>query len=93
MTDSMIERVRLALCREQCLAMRNRGQCATDDGSCLVPTAMAKVARLAIEAMREPTEPMVKTGWDVMPDYTKPARDDAKDTWRAMVDAALSEKP
>lgn len=43
-------------------------------------------ARAAIEAMREPTEAMVKSGQTKCDDYL-----DAAECWAAMIDAALSE--
>lgn len=50
-----------------------------------------KFARAAIEAMREPTKAMLKDGWEHTADPCW--EDDVADCWRAMIDAALSEKP
>lgn len=47
-------------------------------------------ARLAIAAMREPTEGMIEAG-DI-PDCDAPHKP-ADGVWRAMIDAALEEKP
>jgi hypothetical protein len=43
------------------------------------------LARAAIESMREPTEAMYEAGGM--------AEGEAPDLWRAMIDAALAEKP
>ena len=43
------------------------------------------VARAAIEAMREPTQEMLRAGWAAAHD------EDAGDCWRDMIDAALKE--
>jgi len=45
------------------------------------------MALAAIEAMREPTSPMVDAGWDVSCDE----RHVVGETWQAMIDAALAE--
>lgn len=46
-----------------------------------------KDARVAIEAMREPTKAMIEAGW------ADALAEDAGATWKSMIDAALSEKP
>ncbi len=55
-----------------------------------------KAARAAIEAMREPTEEMIKAGtigWDSLNGSpVKPVFSPFK-PWAAMIDAALAEKP
>ncbi len=86
-SDSMIERVAKAI---------EGANITSSDGSHSMkfstPWEIAdnyrRIARAAIEAMREPTEKMVDTGNECC-DYFKHARQ----TWGAMIDAALSEKP
>ncbi len=46
---------------------------------------LPKIARAAIEAMREPTEAMVDAGW------ADATAEDAIGVWRAMIDEALKE--
>ena len=50
-----------------------------------------KVARAAIEAMREPTEEMLDTGWEAPSnvDCAGPLSADMRAPWQAMIDAAL----
>lgn len=55
-------------------------------------------ARAVLEAIREPSEGMVKEGAYQIPcgqgvEEGPPNASDAKDCWQAMIDAALSEKP
>ena len=54
-------------------------------------TAWSDDARAAIEAMREPSEGMIKAADEDTPDVLTPF--DARDIWTAMIDAALSETP
>lgn len=51
-------------------------------------------ARTAIEAMREPTEQMVLPGFDALMELDARTGEDygIESIWRAMIDAALSEK-
>lgn len=79
MTREMIERV-AAVLKEH---FDNRwGQEAP------VTDAEAKlIARAAIEAMREPTDAMVENAW------ASAMAEDARQTWKDMIDAALPEPP
>ena len=47
------------------------------------------LARAALDAMREPTEPMVEAAWEHTADPCW--RENVADAWRAAIDAALSE--
>ncbi len=55
---------------------------------------MRKAMRAAIAAMREPTEEMVDSAWDIDACGREEAHvgSGAGPTWRAMIDAALAEK-
>lgn len=78
MTDSMIERVALALLR-------------TAEWSSFWSIVEARaMARAAIQVMRDPTDAMMADGAETLPDY-EPGTHDAALCWRAMIDAALSE--
>lgn len=50
------------------------------------------IARAAIEAMREPTEHMVKVARDPRTANGSPVSKGVHDTWSAMIDAALAER-
>lgn len=54
------------------------------------------IARAALEAMREPTEEMVKAGEQEFFEYREEPADwtlkGTREAWRAMIDTALSEK-
>lgn len=61
-------------------------------------TGYVDQARAVLEAIREPSEGMVKEGAYQIPcgqgvEEGPPNASDAKDCWQAMIDAALSEKP
>ena len=73
MTDSMIERVARALL--------------VADRSAITPDYYQRMARAAIEAMREPTEAMLDAGVNFR---ERNAR--TEQIWQAMIDAALKEK-
>ena len=73
MTDSMIERVARALL--------------VADRSAITPDYYQRMARAAIEAMREPTEAMLDAGVNFR---ERNAR--TEQIWQAMIDEALKEK-
>ena len=73
MPDSMIERVARALL--------------VADRSAITPDYYQRMARAAIEAMREPTEAMLDAGVNFR---ERNAR--TEQIWQAMIDAALKEK-
>lgn len=79
MASDMVERVRLAIEKEQASKWNNLVACRLED-----------LARAAIEAMREPTEAMESAFFDAHSDaetfFAEPG-----DCWRAMIDAALQE--
>lgn len=50
-------------------------------------------ARAAIEAMREPTEEMVRMGMTALPNSTPGRHQKTGWVWDAMIDAALKEQP
>ncbi len=52
-----------------------------------------KRSRIAIEAMREPTDWMMICGAAIMPEHDEPTNDDAGETWNAMIVAALDGPP
>lgn len=104
MTDSMIERVARAICGNAASGFcadvggdlgckRGRGQ-SYDGTNCiasreqLMMTSHWDEARAAIEAMRTPTEAMVRAT-----DSYDRYRAAIEDEWRLMIDAALKEKP
>ena len=72
MTDTMIEQVARALL--------------VADRSAITPDYYQRMARAAIEAMREPTEAMLDAGVNFR---ERNAR--TEQIWQAMIDAALSE--
>ena len=73
MTDTTIERVARALL--------------VADRSAITPDYYQRMARAAIEAMREPTEAMLDAGVNFR---ERNAR--TEQIWQAMIDAALKEK-
>ena len=73
MTDTMIEQVARALL--------------VADRSAITPDYYQRMARAAIEAMREPTEAMLDAGVNFR---ERNAR--TEQIWQAMIDAALKEK-
>jgi len=82
--SEMVERVALAICRGR------RYGC---DGEC---SECQAGARLAIAAMREPTEKMIAAPFEAELDiywaYTADGRPGGpEDVWRAMIDAAIAE--
>ena len=70
MTDTMIEQVARALL--------------VADRSAITPDYYQRMARTAIEAMREPTEAMI--------DAAPISDEEAAEIWPAMIDEALKEK-
>lgn len=87
--SDMIERVARAICKADGLA-----SCAMDDERAEVDTCTAAncsrflQARAAIEAMRTPTEAMVRAT-----DSYDRYRAAIEDEWRLMIDRALKEMP
>ena len=81
MPDSMIERVARALL--------------VADRSAITPDYYQRMARAAIEAMREPTEAVQRTGLLALDQELKwcgmDCNCDQMNVWQAMIDAALSE--
>lgn len=105
MTDNMIERVARALCRVNNLESRSRAgiNVMYDSDWLHYENASWKnhenEARAAIAAMRDPTEAVVTAGLanvDASSDLVTLGYidgDDLTPAWRAMIDAALGEKP
>jgi len=105
MTDNMIERVARALCRVNNLESRARAgiNVMYDSDWLQYENASWKnhenEARAAVDAMREPTEEMVTAGLAKVdePSYMVTrgyiADHDLRIGWRAMIAAALGEKP
>ena len=50
-----------------------------------------EIARAAVEAMREPTEAMISSGYGVW--WGSDGHDDSRAIWPAMIDTILTEKP
>lgn len=92
MTD-MIERVARALCR--CRVSQSDyvlGWASVEQEVHYCWNEWTEEARAAIEAMREPTEDMLYTGNAQIPDWDRQI-EDVRNTWHAMIDAALKERP
>jgi hypothetical protein len=91
----MVERVAKGLeaaCGEQMGCNSDRCCCWGADQvmQCMMGVSLGALARAAIEAMREPTEGMIKAG---APHHWEGPNDiyaDAEDAWRAMIAAALA---
>lgn len=83
--SEMIERVARAICKAECQEI-GCGECRQP---CSEWKSCGTMARAAIEAIREPTTAMVAKGaeWIVLPKGMAEAQ--AKDMFRAMIDAAL----
>ena len=78
---TMIERVARAIVKLRCA---RTGMGATDN--CLLDPEELDEARAAIEAMREPTEAMIKeAAWE-------DGRVTARNVWQAMISEALNER-
>lgn len=88
---SMIERVARAIMDDDgspCISKLKFKLCKEPDG-CICRS----LARSAIEAMREPTEEMVRMGMTALPNSTPGRHQKTGWVWDAMIDAALKEQP
>lgn len=84
--NEMIDRVAKALCKQD----SEPKECAR---------FYAAIARVAIEAMREPTAAMLTAGWEAalfdhravdQAEYEAAAKEYPRSVWRRMIDAALT---
>lgn len=83
----LIARVAIALWQDESLRASGRKRLVDwDDVSAADQEKWQRLARAAIAAMRAPTKAMIEAGNDHCPG-------DAPEVWRAMIDAALAEKP
>jgi hypothetical protein len=97
--SEMVERVARAICAKTNIAMEGVTEVVLDNPDYVIPgnrrfdktdTPRWKLyvdqSRAAIEAMREPTDPMIHAGEALEPDTLQ----FVPDYWRAMIDAALT---
>lgn len=91
---TLIERAYLALSANLKRQAGTKGFASSDDGRYPVLDGcfdMQDAARAVLEAIREPSEAMVKAGKDALPAFEAPLQADASDCWQAMIDAAIFE--
>jgi hypothetical protein len=89
--NAAIEKVARAICKANCRVEPHPCD-RDDDGSCKPPACFAwrlefGTARAAIEAMREPTEPMLKAATKL--DCTAPYDPTMRELYASMIDEAL----